>query len=478
MSAENLRRVVGRYSIFGPIASGGMATVHYGRLDGPVGFSRTVAVKRMHPHLAAMPALAAAFVDEARLAARVKHPNVVPTIDVLHEDDEVLLVMEYVHGVSLSDLIDAAVACGERVPLKTAASILCGTLHGLHAAHEAKDEKGASLGLVHRDVSPQNILVGTDGVARVVDFGVAKARGRMQTTQDGQLKGKLAYMSPEQILAMELTRQTDVYAAAVVLWETLTCRRLFGAESEGALVKQILDGAVEPASRHATDLPEGVDAIVQKGLARNLSERFRSAKEMAVALEAEAGLTPAWQVGEWVERLGQAQLAKRQRKVDAMERDEWVEDASEPVSIIPTATNRGPATTAAITVRDIRRSPEVMPDPTTGAIPREKRQWLWLALAGAVLFGLAVGGWSWLRTPEPVASPVVTASETRAGSMVSAPTPSHEATTAPSESASAPAPAPTPSVRTTRAQKPVPVKNCDPPYTEKNGIRYPKPGCL
>jgi eukaryotic-like serine/threonine-protein kinase len=472
MSADNLRRVVGRYSIFGPIASGGMATVHYGRLNGPVGFSRTVAVKRMHQHLAAMPILAASFVDEARLAARVKHPNVVPTIDVLHEEDEVLLVMEYVHGVSLSDLIDAAVACGERVPVKTAASIVCGMLHGLHAAHEAKDEQGASLGLVHRDVSPQNVLVGTDGVARVVDFGVAKARGRIQTTQEGQLKGKLPYMSPEQLLSMELTRQTDVYAAAVVLWETLACRRLFDAESEGALVKQILDGTVEPASRHATDLPEGVEAIVRKGLARNLSERFRSAKEMAVALEAEAGLTPAWQVGEWVERLGQVQLAKRQAKVDATERDEWVEDADEPVSLIPTATNAGPATTAAITVRDIRRAPDVAPNPTTGAIPREKRQWLWLALAGAVLFGLVLGAWSWLRPPEPVALPVVTASNVPAAAVIVTSSPT------PSETASAASPAPTPSARVTKPRRAAPTKNCDPPYTEKNGIRYPKPGCM
>lgn len=471
MPADNLRRVVGRYTIFGPIASGGMATVYYGRLDGPVGFSRTVAIKQMHPHLATMPTLAASFVDEARLAARVKHPNVVPTLDVLHENDEVLLVMEYVHGISLADLIDAAVERGEGVPLRTAASILCGTLHGLHAAHEARDEKGVSLGLVHRDVSPQNILVGTDGVSRVVDFGVAKARGRMQTTREGQLKGKLPYMSPEQLLSMELTRQTDVYAAAVVLWETLTCRRLFTAESDGAMVKQILDGAIEPASRHATDLPASVEAILNKGLARNLSERFASAKELAVALEAEAGLTPAWQVGEWVERLGQAQLVKRQAKLDAMERDEWPEEPSEPVSVIPTSTRSGPATTAAITVRDIHHPPAVTPNPTTGAIPRERPQWLWLALAALVLVGLVLGAWSWLRPPQPIATTAVTESAPRPAAIESVPAPSAVPSSAPTEIASVPVPLP-------KRQKPPPTRNCNPPYTEKNGIRYPKPGCL
>jgi serine/threonine-protein kinase len=450
MPADNLRRVVGRHSIFGPIASGGMATVHYGRLDGPVGFSRTVAIKRMHPHLAAMPALADAFVDEARLAARVKHPNVVPTIDVLHEDGEVLLVMEYVHGVSLSDLLEAASVRQERIPPKIAASILCGALHGLHAAHEA--------GIVHRDVSPQNILIGIDGVARVVDFGVAKARGRMQTTQEGQLKGKLAYMSPEQILAMEVTRQTDVYAAAVVLWETLTCRRLFAAENEGALMKQVLDGAVEPPS----DVPEGIAAIVMKGLARDVRERFATAKELAIALEAEAGVTPAWQVGEWVERLGEAQLASRQAKLDAMERDVVLEER-EVVSTVPTATEAGPRTTA-VTVRGIPRPP-----PSTSEVRERKRPWVVWGVALVALVGMVFVAVRFLAAPEPVAAPTVTAAETTVAVVSSPPTPVVSAPPAPVTSAS---------VSVSKPRRPAPVKNCDPPYTEKNGIRYPKPGCL
>jgi serine/threonine-protein kinase len=473
MPADNLRRVVGRYAIFGPIASGGMATVYYGRLDGPVGFSRTVAIKQMHPHLAAMPSLAASFVDEARLAARVKHPNVVPILDVVHENDEVLLVMEYVHGVALADLIDAVVARGEKVPLKTAAAILCGTLHGLHAAHEAKDEKGASLGLVHRDVSPQNILVGTDGVPRVVDFGVAKARGRMQTTQEGQIKGKIPYMAPEQLLSMQLTRQTDVYAAAVVLWETLTARRLFNADSDGALVKQILDGVVEPVSQHGQ--PENVDALLKKGLARNLNERFASAREFAVALEAELGVTPAWQVGEWVEALAEPLLKKRQVKLDAMERNEWPEEPSSPVSVIPTANESRPATTAAITVQDIHRAPPA-PNPTTGAIPRERPQWLWIALVAAVFLGLLVGAWRWLTPASPVAAPVVTESATPAAIVDSVPKPIAPPPSAPAEIASSPPP-----VASAKPKKPIraiPAKNCNPPYTESNGIRYPKPGCL
>src|SRR5262249_30807867 len=162
-----------------------MATVHFGRLLGPVGFSRTVAIKRLHAHFAADPEFVSMFLDEARLAARIRHPNVVPTLDVVATAGELFLVMDYVPGETLSRLIAASNAQRRWIPLPIAAAMACGVLHGLHAAHEAKSERGAPLGIVHRDVSPQNLLVGTDGVPRVLDFGVAKAAGRLQTTRDG-----------------------------------------------------------------------------------------------------------------------------------------------------------------------------------------------------------------------------------------------------------------------------------------------------
>src|SRR5262249_50892141 len=152
------------------------------------------------------------FLDEARLAARIKHPNVVPTLDVVAEDGELFLVMEYVHGESLSRLLRVAINRGEMVPPRIVSSIIAGVLYGLHAAHEAKSESGEPLNIVHRDVSPQNILVGSDGVVRVLDFGVAKAAGRLHTTREGQLKGKIAYMPPEQLNNKPLTRRADVYA--------------------------------------------------------------------------------------------------------------------------------------------------------------------------------------------------------------------------------------------------------------------------
>jgi serine/threonine-protein kinase len=197
----NAPRIVGRYVLYGEIASGGMATVHFGRLLGPAGFARPVAIKRLHAQFARDPDFVKMFFDEARLAARIAHPNVVPTLDVVAADGEVFLVMEYVRGASLAQLIRTVRRSGERVQPLICVGIVSGMLHGLHAAHEARNDRGERMDLVHRDVSPQNVLVGTDGVPRLLDFGVAKASGRLQTTRDGQLKGKLAYMAPEQVCA-------------------------------------------------------------------------------------------------------------------------------------------------------------------------------------------------------------------------------------------------------------------------------------
>src|ERR1700733_14777693 len=184
-------RILGRYALYDEIAAGGMATVHLGRLIGPVGFSRTVAIKRLHQQYAKNPEFVAMFLDEARLAARIRHPNVVPTVDVVAMEEELFLVMEYIQGESLSRLFRAASVAAAPIPRSVAVTIMAGVLHGLHAAHEAKTEHGQPLDIVHRDVSPQNVLVGVDGVARVLDFGVAKAAHRVQTTQDGRIKGKL-----------------------------------------------------------------------------------------------------------------------------------------------------------------------------------------------------------------------------------------------------------------------------------------------
>ena len=293
MTASYEQIIGGRYALYGPIASGGMAAVHFGRLLGTGGFARTVAIKRLRGEFLDKPEVITTLLDEARLASRIRHPNVVPTLDMVAGEDEVFLVMDYVVGETLGRLLGAAVERGERMEPRVATGIMTGVLYGLHAAHEATDEHGEPLHIVHRDVSPQNVLVGADGLARLLDFGIAKGKGRLQTTRAGQLKGKVSYMSPEQILGDEPDRRSDVYAAAVVLWEALTGRRLFPAGETVAqsydAIPKILEADVDPPSVVAPDVPGELDAIVMRGLNRHRETRWETARDFAVEVAALAG---------------------------------------------------------------------------------------------------------------------------------------------------------------------------------------------
>jgi serine/threonine-protein kinase len=312
--------IIGRYALHGEIASGGMAVVHFGRLLGPVGFSRPVAIKRLHPQLAREPNVRAMFIDEARLASRIRHPNVVPTLDVVADGGDLLLVMEYVHGESLQQLLRAGRKRGERVPLRITLAVMTAVLHGLHAAHEATTETGQPLNVVHRDVSPQNVMVGVDGVARVLDFGIARATVRLENTREGIVKGKLAYMAPEQLGGAIVDRRADVYAATVVLWEMLTGKRLFVREDGGAvMIDKLLRGTIESPSAHAAGTPRLLDAIVLHGLARTPDQRFATAREMALALERLGELAPASEIGAWVETLAAPTLTERAVRLKQLE---------------------------------------------------------------------------------------------------------------------------------------------------------------
>jgi serine/threonine protein kinase len=312
-------RIVGRYVLYGELASGGMATVHFGRLSGPVGFSRTVAIKRLHPQYAKDPEFVTMFLDEARLCGRIRHPNVVPTLDVVATEGEIFIVMEYVAGEALSKLMKTAQARNIPIPPRVAATILSSVLHGLHSAHQTKDEHGRELGIVHRDVSPQNILVGSDGTSRVLDFGVAKAAGRMQTTRDGQVKGKIAYMPPEQLSGGFVSRQSDIYAASVVLWEALTGRRLFDGETEAIVLVRAIEGKIDPPSAFNPNLERGTDEVVLRGLARDPEARFATARDMALAIEQTIGLASPYEVGEWVESVAAEEIGRRARNIAEIE---------------------------------------------------------------------------------------------------------------------------------------------------------------
>jgi serine/threonine-protein kinase len=311
---------IGRYALFNQFASGGMATVHFGRLDGAGGFTRVVAIKRLLPQLVQNEDFTQMLLKEARLAARVRNPNVVPTVDVVASKGDVLLVLEYVHGESLSALCRTqARERRSHVPLDVAVGVMQGVLQGLDAVHEATDEQGRPLGLVHRDVSPPNVIVGADGHTRVLDFGIAKALEHIEDSNPTRVKGKAGYMSPEQIRGERLTQRSDVFSAGIILWELLATRRLFMAETEHERMQKILDGNYPPPSRYRPELSPALDAVAMRALSLDPDARFASCHEFAVALEQAAPGASARRIAEWVNDLAADNLATRARMVAEVE---------------------------------------------------------------------------------------------------------------------------------------------------------------
>jgi serine/threonine-protein kinase len=319
MSSDDVPIRVGRYTLYDVLGRGGMATVHVGRFAAVGGFARTVAIKRLYRHVARDRALASRFFSEARLVTRIRHPNVVATLDVVVEGEECILVMEYVPGETLGRMLHAVAVRDARVPPRIASGVMSGVLHGLQAAHVAKDERGEPLLVVHRDVSPQNIIVGSDGIPRLLDFGIAKAVGQTTVTPGGQILGKISYLAPEQLVGRAVTASADVFTAAIVLWETLVGRRLFLDESPEKTVANALSMRIPRPSEFASELPRELDEVVLAGLAREPAKRFRSAREMAVALERAVSPASATEIAAWVEELAAPALAARAATIRAIE---------------------------------------------------------------------------------------------------------------------------------------------------------------
>ncbi len=291
---------VGRYSIFGQIAAGGSVMLHLARFSGPAGFARMVAVKRLHPRLAEDPELRAAFLAEARQISHVRHRNVVPTLDIVVSDNEVLQVLEHIHGATLGTLRNAAQRQQQDIPLSVCAAIMIGALQGLHAAHEARGESGEALNIVHGGVTPAQVLVGADGVPMVFGFGDARAL-RDHPEVNPSVPGEPTYLAPEQMRGEPVTRATDIFAASVVLWELLTARWLFGGVAEHERRYRLLQGAeLTPPSTIAARIPRGLDDIIMKGLRANPADRYRTALEMAAAIERAVPAASQPVVAEWV----------------------------------------------------------------------------------------------------------------------------------------------------------------------------------
>ncbi len=287
LSAEELRpgTHLGRYELLLAIAKGGMARVWAARQHGQRGFSKTVAIKTILPHLAEEPEFERMFLDEARIAAMIHHPNVCEIYELGEEGKVLYLAMEWVNGESLVHILRSS---GKMAPMepRLCARIIADACAGIHAAHNLTDDEGRPLGVVHRDVSPHNILVGADGTVKVADFGVAKALGQMHSaTIAGQVKGKIAYMSPEQIAGTVSDRRVDIFAMGVVLYEASTGRRPFTGEGDPQVMHAIMSGRYTLPSRIIRGYSPDLEQIVVTALSADPARRYPTAERMRAALE-------------------------------------------------------------------------------------------------------------------------------------------------------------------------------------------------
>lgn len=502
--------VIGRYMLHSRIAAGGMASVYLGSMMGAADFSRVVAIKRMHPQFSTDREFTERFRGEAWLSSRLAHPNIVQTLDVVEWGDELLLVMEYIHGITLRALCADAKAVGRALPCEVSAGIMVQVLHGLHAAHTATDDEGRALGIVHRDFSPQNILIGRDGQAKVLDFGIARAKAHVPITAVGQVAGKYGYLAPEQINGKEVDQRTDIFAAGIVLWEMLTGERLFRAPnlSEASVMSLVLTKTISAPSRLNSLVSDVVDDIVLRALNRDPSERFPSARDMALALERAIPIASQSRISECLTDFSADRLSQLTRTLSRTRRS---------ASLV----HRDLATRSAAAISSTESDKTVISAPMHEPPQLLERPGLKLTRRGlAASLGLIVlvtaGLWLWahntsthskvsapahtaLQPTEPQSSGSVSAAlgssqpaqEPAKPSAVSAsaelnaeaPAPSAASTAPhgrPAAARTAPSKAPNKPHLSTRSAPEVTAKpNCDPPtYLDAQGIRHFKEGCL
>lgn len=465
----------------------------------------TAAVKRLHPHLAKEHEFRTMLLDEARVSARVVHPNVVRTLDVVEEGDDVVIVMEYALGLPLIAAVRHALEHAGSVDVAVAVGIVVGMLHGLEAAHRATGPDGAPLGIVHRDVSPQNVIVAADGVPRLLDFGIAKARNRMTTTEEGIARGKRGYMAPEQLVGEPLGAATDLFAAAVVLWELVAGERLFDPnDARSGLAARVRDDVtLRPSARrprNAARSPSGLDGVILRGLRRKPEDRFSSARAMADALVAVVPPAPAAAIASWLDMIAGPELAQMRARVAEVE---LLANA-----IVPGSVRGETLMTATRVFSPSRPPPAPLPaavEASTARTPRRlfTRTYAEVAVA-AFLIAMAVAvatkaSIQAARTPD-TASPDTAAPSLESGEVAGASSPplTPAAPVAPPTAAvevvasgvdavvsAPPAPSVRPVVATAAAAVKHPAsappsksKKCSPPYTFDNeGHKLFKPEC-
>lgn len=397
------------YHVLAKLASGGNATVYVARAEGALGVARTVALKKPHPHLLDDPEFEGAFRREATIAARLHHPNVTAVHDVVVHEGVPSLVMELVDGVTFSDLIRTWSKEGGPSTLGAALGVVVDAARGLHAVHELRGEDEQPMGLVHRDVSPQNVLVDRRGVAKLADFGLAKAllHGGEGSTTEGILKGKIGYLAPEYIRGEPMDRRADIFALGIMLWEAITRRRLFRAEREPDVLSKILTMPIPKVSSKAAAVSlDGLDEILDRCLARRPGDRFATAEAVADALVAFAD-AQGIDIGRAV--VGASFPDSLRDALDARSRSFRLRDAA----TSDAAPTRVPdAAPAAEHTRKLPAAAAVDDDPTRRDVPARSRSGhAGRTGIGALLLLAVVGAGVWLLRAEgrPSAAPSTTA---------------------------------------------------------------------
>ena len=411
---------VGRYELLRRLAIGGMAELHLACATGVAGFQKVVVLKRVLPHLAADAEFVRMFLDEARLAAHLDHPNVVQVQDSGETGGEYYYAMEYVHGRNARELLGAASHAGG-MPLEVALTIAIGVASALDHAHRRVDLEGRPLELVHRDVSPSNVLVSYDGAVKLTDFGIAKAATRNHETMAGTMKGKIGYMSPEQCRGEEVDRRSDIFSLGVVLFELTTCERLFYADNDFAVLNRVVSGVFDRPSQRVPGYPPELEEIVLRALATDRDQRYDGADELRRALEGFAhdrrlrlGAEP---VAAWLRSMFGAPPYPR---VELREPVEAAIDQAPTLVLVddePTVARLAPAVDDGIAT-------VALPVASPPAVQRRASRG-WIAAAAAMLVAASVGAW-WLApssAPAP-ASPELPAPST----IVPAPSPGPAAT--------------------------------------------------
>jgi serine/threonine protein kinase len=275
----------GKYTVLRHLASGGMADVFLARASGIEGFEKLVVIKRIRRELSGNPEITDLFLHEARLAATLDHPNIANTYDVGKVEDSYFFTMEYVHGADLRMLLREATLKHASIPLPEAIYVATAMCAALHYAHEKTDARAQPLGIIHRDVSPSNVLLSYDGSVKVCDFGIAKAANRTSETANGVMRGKASYMSPEQCRGEPLDRRSDVFSIAIVLYEITTTRKLFRGKSEFEVMQQVVERPVTPPSQVCAGYPPELERIVMKGLEKDPARRYPTAQALQIELE-------------------------------------------------------------------------------------------------------------------------------------------------------------------------------------------------